>query len=65
MDGGCKSPPSSYQESYMNKKIVRDLELVVEIQELRELGIDEEEIAGFFGIYYESWELNENGTFNN
>jgi hypothetical protein len=58
-------PVSSYQETYMNKKIVRDLELVLEIQELRELGITDEEVLGFIDIFYESWELNGDGTFEN
>ena len=49
----------------MNKKIVRDLELVVEIQELREMCITENEIVGFLDMYYENWELNDDGPYDN
>jgi hypothetical protein len=49
----------------MNTKIVRDLELILEIQELRDLGMCNEELEGFLDLYYEEWEFNDVATFNN
>ena len=50
----------------MNKKIIKDLELALEIKELKNLGMTEEEIVGFFDMYCENWELcNDDGKFDN
>lgn len=49
----------------MNKNIVRELELIIEMNDLRELGMTEEEVLGFFEFYYESWEIQNDQNCNN
>ena len=49
----------------MNKNIVRDLELVIEMKELRELGLDDTEVLGYFDLYSDTWELANGEAFDN
>lgn len=37
------------------KSLLEDIELQLEMQELKRLGLNEEEIAGYFEYYIESW----------
>lgn len=49
----------------MNKKIVRDIELALEIQELRKLGLEEEELEGYISFFSKEWEFdNEEQNLN-
>jgi hypothetical protein len=49
----------------MNTRIVRDLELRLEMQELRELGLNDDDLDGFLDLYYEEWGLDDVEAFNN
>lgn len=50
-------------ELRMNKNIIRDLELILEVQELRDLGLTDDEVIGFVDMYSSEWELDNGSTF--
>ena len=43
----------------MNKRIVRDLELALELSELRSLCLTEDELVGYLETFAANWELND------
>jgi hypothetical protein len=49
----------------MNKNIIRDLELILEINDLKLLGLIDDEIVGFIELYADSWELLDDQTYEN
>lgn len=49
----------------MNKNIIRDLELKIEMDGLRDIGMTEEEIEGYFDIFLDNWEFSDATTFEN
>ena len=40
------------------KSLMDDIELQIEIKELKRLGLSDEEISGYFELYAESWVIN-------
>jgi hypothetical protein len=48
----------------MNTKLLQDLELAIELDELKQLDLTEEELEGFVDLFIGNWEL-EHGTFDN
>jgi len=40
------------------KSLMDDIELQIEIKELKKLGLSDEEISGYFELYAESWVIN-------
>jgi len=41
----------------MNTKLVNDLELYIELEELKKFGLTDEEIEGYLDFYYTTWAI--------
>ena len=55
-----RSPTPYYEITMMFNNfnvqgLLRELELQIEIEELRKIGLSEEEIEGYFELYMDSW----------
>ncbi len=46
------------------KKLINEIELKIELDELRELGLTEEEICGFIEMFYNQWCIFKYDTIN-
>lgn len=64
---GIKTPFSlSSVRCFMNiKNLLRDIEVMFETKELLALGLNEEEIQGYFLFYSKEWELDGDTTEEN
>jgi hypothetical protein len=49
----------------MNSKLIADLELALEVAELKRLELTAEEIAGFIDLFIDNWGLSDDGTYEN